>query len=114
MDVHARESGSPMRSNLVAPTYASRDQGILFDRPRRGFDLFCGALLLALAAAGCNKKDDCQKAIDHLAHLSFVEGKKSLSEVAPEMRAEAEKMIPSEEMMLPKMREIGAKRFGTR
>jgi len=26
MDVHARESGSPMRSNSVAPTYESRER----------------------------------------------------------------------------------------
>src|SRR3954451_16548439 len=37
MDVHARESGSPMRSNSVAPTYESRT-GDSLHRPKRGFD----------------------------------------------------------------------------
>ena len=43
MDVHARESGSPMRSKTVAPTYESRER--VFSLTGRGgwFDLFSPA-----------------------------------------------------------------------
>src|ERR1051325_3501464 len=40
MDVHARESGSPMRSSLWFPPYESRGRRILSDRPSRKAQIF--------------------------------------------------------------------------
>ena len=76
-------------------------------------------LTLALAGGAC--KNDCDKAVDHLAHLSWVhaqaevaEETKDLPHYTPEFKAEVAKYTPTEAQMLPKMREIGKKRFGDR
>ena len=74
-------------------------------------------LALAFAAAslglGCKKSSDCDKAVDHVVHLSYLETQKALAEVPPEVRAETAKMLPTEETMRPKLREV-TKRFSTR
>jgi len=74
------------------------------------------ALAVAAASAGiaCKKQDDCAKAIDHVAHLSWQETQKSLPEIRPEIRPEIAKLMPTEEQMLPDLREIIGKRFGGR
>jgi len=117
MDVHARESGSPMRSNSVAPTYESRTGDSL--RPAdAGVRSILSVLTLAIAAAAtgtaCKKQDDCAKAIDHAAHLSYLDTQKSLPQVSPEIRAGLAEIMPSEEEMLPNLREITRERFGAR
>ena len=117
MDVHARESGSPMRSNSVAPTYESRTGDSL--RPAdAGVRSILKVLALAFATAslglGCKKSSDCDKAVDHVVHLSYLETQKALAEVPPEVRAETAKMMPTEETMRPKLREVITKRFSTR
>ena len=115
MDVHARESGSPMRSNSVAPTYESRT-GDSLRTAEAGVRSILSLLALAIAAGGvgCNKKDDCAKAIDHAAHLSFLDTQKSLPQVSPEIRAGLAEIMPSEEEMLPNLRETTSERFGAR
>src|SRR4029079_9241439 len=97
MDVHARESGSPMRSNSVAPTYESRTGDSL--RPAEGgVQSFLGLLGLAIAAslsgATCKRQDDCAKAIAHAAHLSYLDTQKSLPQVSPEMRSGLGEIMP--------------------
>ena len=76
-------------------------------------------LTLALTGAGC--KNDCDKSVDHLAHLSWIhaqaeaaEQTKDLPHMTPEFKAEVAKYTPSEAQMLPTMRKIGHKRFGAR
>ena len=117
MDVHARESGSPMRSNSVAPTYESRT-GDSLRTAEAGVRSILSLLALAIAAAGtgtaCQKQDGCAKAIDHAAHLSYLDTQKSLPQVSPEMRAGLAEIMPSEEEMLPNLRETIGERFGTR
>ena len=75
-------------------------------------------LALAFAAAslglGCKKASDCDKAVDHVVHLSYLETQKALAEVPPEVRAETAKMMPTEETMRPKLREVITKRFSAR
>src|SRR4029079_18556496 len=93
MDVHARESGSPMRSTSVAPTYESRTGDSLRPAEAGGRSILrvlALALLPTLATApgvACKKQDDCAKAIDHVAHLSYAETQKSLPEVVPQIRS---------------------------
>jgi hypothetical protein len=74
------------------------------------------ALATALASVGiaCKKQDDCAKAIDHVAHLSWQETQKSLPEIAPQIRPDVAKLMPTEEQMLPSLREVISKRFGAR
>jgi hypothetical protein len=74
------------------------------------------ALAVAFAAAGvaCKRQDDCAKAIDHVAHLSWQETQKSLPEIAPNIRPEVAKMLPTEQQILPTLREVISKRFGAR
>ena len=76
-------------------------------------------LALALAAAaslglGCKKSSDCDKAIDHVVHLSYLETQKALAEVPADVRAQTAKMMPTEETMRPHLRELITKRFSTR
>lgn len=78
-------------------------------------------IVLTLALAGGACKNDCDRAVDHLAHLAYVhsqqevaEETKDLSHWTPEFKAEVAKYTPSEAQMLPRMREIGKKRFGAR
>jgi hypothetical protein len=117
MDVHARESGSPMRSNSVAPTYESRT-GDSLRTAEAGVRSFLSLLWLAIAVAAtgtaCKKQDDCAKAIDHAAHLSYLDTQKSLPQVSPEIRAGIAEIMPSEEEMLPNLRESTSERFGAR
>jgi hypothetical protein len=63
---------------------------------------------------GACKKDVCARAIDHVGHLSWVESQKMLEKLSPATRAETVKVLPTEEMMRPKMREIIGNRFGAR
>jgi hypothetical protein len=76
-------------------------------------------LTLALVGGAC--KSDCEKAIDHLAHLAWVQNQKEVAELTkdlphytPEFEAEVAKYTPTEAQMLPMMRDIGKKRFGAR
>jgi hypothetical protein len=76
-------------------------------------------LTLALAGGAC--KSDCEKAIDHVAHLAYVDGQKDVAEMekdlparTPEFKAEVAKYTPTEAQMLPYMRELVTKRFGAR
>jgi hypothetical protein len=83
-----------------------------------GVQSFLGLLGLAIAASfagvACKKQDDCAKAIDHAAHLSYLDTQKSLPQVSPEMRAGLGQIMPSEEEMLPNLRSIIGERFGAR
>ena len=72
------------------------------------------AVALPPVGAACKKQDDCAKAIDHVAHLSYAETQKSLPEVAPQLRPEVAKLLPTQEQLLPNLREIIGKRFGAR
>lgn len=80
-------------------------------------------LTLALTGAGC--KSDCEKAIDHTAHLAWVQNQKDMVDIkkdlrkelphwTPEFEAEVAKYTPNEEQMLPSMRKVVAQRFGER
>jgi hypothetical protein len=83
--------------------------------------LFRLLLALALAPASVGCKNDCDKAVDHLAHLAYVETQREVAEmqkdlphVTPEFKAEAAKYTPTEAQSLPYMRKIITKRFGDR